>query len=149
MSTIIGTDINELPSRLAAIPAGETVNLALVTDKPVDQGALDDLTSKMREAGIKMFSPAAYVSLDWEGYTRSAAFVSFENPVTPADGEYGLLPVLLLGIVGVGALGYILWKGGDIATTFMENVSKMIVPLTLIGVATFLVYTVVKKPQGG
>lgn len=132
MGVMLGTDIRELPSRLAAIEAGEEVHLAVVTEQPVDQQVLDQITASFREGGIRVLTPAAYTNIEWEGYSKPAVYLSFEKPAIPAEGEYALWPALLLGGVLLGGVGYILWKGGQIAEETVQSFTKMAIPIILI-----------------
>lgn len=142
MGVILGTDLDELSSRLAAMPAGQPVSLALVTDQPVSQATLDGITANAEKAGIKLLSPAIYASIDWEGYTRSAIYLSFVNPGTRASGEYGFWPMLIAGVIGVSILGYMVWKAGEIAES---SITKNLPWIALVLVGGFLGYQAMKE----
>lgn len=139
MGVIIGTSLNDLPGHLASIPAGEVVNLAIVTEQPVNQQMLSDITDNLRQAGVKVLGPAAFVNVDWEGYTKAAVYVSFRNPAMPASGEYSFWIAALLALGVVGALGYVVWKGGDVMGDTMASLMKMAFPLALLGTGAYII----------
>lgn len=148
MSVMIGTDLNELPYRIAGMAPGEHVHLAIVTEQPVSQDVMDQFAIDLRQSGIKLLSSVSYVDLEWEGYTKSAMYVSFEAPSPPASGEYAFLPMLIIAIAGLGVLGYLVWKAGDIAEDSAAAIVKKLPWILLILGGVWLASKQIKQTGG-
>ncbi len=139
MSVIIGTDLNGLSTHLGRISPGEPLSLAVVTEATVDQQLLETVTAAAQQSGLRLLAPASYVTVDWEGYQKSAIYLSFVNPEVPEEGQYSFWPVVIMALAGAGALGYFLWKGGEIADTTVKSLVNMVFPLALLFAGVYLV----------
>jgi hypothetical protein len=138
-------DMSTLQADLERIPAGEAVHVSILTKGPPTAEQVQELTDTFAWNGVEMLSPPRAITMDWDGYEVSAFDLNFRNPGTPAPGTTGLLPLLLGGAVLALGFGYVLWKGGNIAEETMQNLVKLIIPMTLIIGGIYLVSTMSKR----
>ena len=138
-------DMSTLQADLERIPAGEAVHVSILTKSPPTAEQVQELTEAFAWNGVEMLSPPRAITMDWDGYEISAVDLNFKMPASPAPGTVGLLPLLIFaGIASLG-FGYVLWKGGQIAEETMQNLVKLVIPMTLIIGGIYLVSTMSKR----
>ncbi len=142
---IFSMNMSTLAADLRAIPAGSAVHMSILTpDMPTD-AQLQEVSSQLASGGVQLLSAPKSVTLEWDGYSMSALDLEFRMPASPDPSSTGLLPLLLLGGVAALGLGYIVWKGGEIAEDTTSQLVKMVFPMFLVGVGAFLIYSSTKR----
>lgn len=142
---IMSLDIGNLQSDLERVPAGTPVHLSLLTSSYPTDSEMQELIQAFASGGIEMLSSPKAMTLNWDGYEISAVDLNFKMPAQPAPGTVGLLPLLIFAGIAALGFGYVLWKGGNIAEETMQNMVKLIIPMTLIIGGIYLVSTMSKR----
>lgn len=135
------TELNRLQQYLAQnVPEGQPVELFLGVDRDLSADELDIMQDELQRGGLVLLEPIGVGSSgDWDNTVR----VKFSRPA-PLRGEIGVLPlaVLIIGALGAIGIGGIAgWKLGNIMDSFAKN----IVPLALILGGIYAVVTIAKK----
>lgn len=86
--------------------------------------------------------------MTWEdGRYYPAVFLSFDRPaMAPAD-KVAFWPVMILALGAVAALGYVVYKGGEISEGFVTQMAKIIFPMFLAGGGIWLLSKTLEKRQ--
>ena len=124
--------------------AGDKVSMVVGFNDPFNKQDANDFTQYMKSCGLEVTSPAQVIA---GPYPYNIAF-QIRRPVIASSDKVSFWPMLLLGLGGVAAAGWILYKGSQMADTFTSSLSRAIIPLALIGVGGFIVYKVVTAPKG-
>ncbi|MDM7999978.1 MAG: hypothetical protein QUS33_08260 [Dehalococcoidia bacterium] len=124
---------------------GEPVTVAICLDSPVTEGQISQMAGDLRASGVRVFGAQA-VNITWsDGQIHPGILLSFQRPsMAPAD-KISFWPVIILAIGAVGALGYIVYKGGEISEDFVQGLMKLIFPLALLGAGTYIIVKVTEK----
>ncbi len=142
---VFSMNMSTLAADLRAIPAGDSVHMSILTPDMPTEAQLQEVASQLASGGVQLLSAPKGVTLEWDGYSMSALDLEFRMPVTPDPSSTGLLPLLLLGGVAALGLGYIVWKGGEIAEDTTSRMLNMVFPMFLVGVGAFLIYSSTKR----
>lgn len=115
---------------------GEAVVMDVGLDALPTAQEIADLDGYLRSSGLQLLSsPQAIETPGWPGAIR----LKFRRPVVPdSEDKYSLWPVLLLGVLAVGGMGYVLWKGGEITEDAVNRAMNIAFPVILVSLAAWV-----------
>lgn len=123
---------------------GEKVSVVLCLREPATAEEIEAARATLEASGVTVYNVQA-TEIEWNGEMRPAVRLCFARPaIAPAD-KIGFWPVVLVGLAAFGAIGYIVYKGGEIAEDFASTLKNLIFPLALLGAGTFILVRYMDK----
>ena len=126
---------------------GEKVTVVLCLNAPAGQEQIAESKANLEASGVKVYSIGAS-EIEWgDGVMHPAVALCFARPaMAPAD-KIGFWPIVLAGVALFGAVGYVVYKGGEIAEDFMATVKNLIFPVILVAAGTYIVIKYMEKAK--
>jgi hypothetical protein len=122
--------------KLASIPAGKQIEISVNVDRVLSLADLNVIAARLKSNGVRVSNVES---------SDSGLFkIRLENPGVPSSGQYGALPLVVLIIGALGAVGVASVVGWKVSTV-VDQIAKNLVPIALIGGGIFLLYSMVRK----
>ena len=126
---------------------GEAVVMDVGLDSLPTASEIEELDAYLRSSGLQLLSsPQAIDTQGWPGAVR----LKFRRPVVPdSEDKIALWPVLLLGVLAVGGVGYVLWKGGEITEDAVNRAMNIAFPVILVSLAAWVGVKYIESQKAG